>query len=115
MLREEEPTGKIITCFFRVYDELGFGFLESVYQRAMAFELTESGLVAEPEVLIEVLYRGEKVGHFRADLMVERKVILEIKASQALADSDRTQLFNYLRGSQAELGLLLHFGPKGAL
>ena len=112
MLQDRELTDRIIHCFFRVYDELGFGFLESVNRRAMAFELKELGLYTQSEAVIDVSYRGLKVGHFRADLIVERKVIGEVKASQTLVAADRKQLLNYLRGSPVELGLLLHFGPK---
>ena len=112
MLAEEALTKRIIQCFYRVYDALGFGFLESVYRRALAFELVESGLIAEPEAVIDVWYRGEKVGHFRADMIVERTVIIETKAAQTLVATDRKQLLNYLRGSPVEVGLLLHFGPR---
>src|SRR5207237_4471630 len=112
MLQERELTQRIIECLFRVYDALGFGFLESVYRRAMALELASSGLGAGSEAVIDVWYRAEKVGHFRADLIVEHKVIIEIKAAQTLAPAERKQLLNYLRGGPVELGLLLHFGPK---
>ena len=112
MLQERELTQRIIECFFRVYDALGFGFLESVYRRAMALELAASALRAGSEAVIDVWYRAEKVGHFRADLIVEHKVIIEIKAAQTLAPAERKQLLNYLRGGPVELGLLLHFGPK---
>ncbi|HEY7234836.1 MAG TPA: GxxExxY protein [Gemmatimonadaceae bacterium] len=112
MLREEGLTGTIIRCFYRVYDEMGFGFLESVYRRALERELREAGLYFESEALIDVWYRGDKVGHFRADLVIDRKVIVEIKASAALGPADRKQLLNYLRASSVELGMLLHFGPK---
>ena len=112
MLQEEQLTNRIIQCFFRVYDVLGYGFLESVYRRAMAFELTESGLIVESEAVIDVWYRGENVGHFRADLIVERKVIVELKSAQTLAPVDRKQLLNYLCASTPEIGILLNFGPK---
>ncbi|PYP66389.1 MAG: GxxExxY protein [Gemmatimonadetes bacterium] len=112
MLQERQLTQGIIECFFRVYDALGFGFLESVYRRALALELAASGLRAGSEEVIDVWYRAEKVGHFRADLIVEHKVIIEIKAAQTLVPADRKQLLNYLRGGPVELGLLLHFGPK---
>jgi GxxExxY protein len=112
MLREQELTQGIIRCFYRVYDALGFGFLESVYRRAMALELAHAGLCTHSEAVIDVWYREEKVGHSRADLIVEAKLIVEVKASQTLVAADRQQLLNYLRGSPIELGLLLHFGPK---
>jgi GxxExxY protein len=99
-------------AFYRVYNGLGFGFLESVYRNALAKELTKAGVVFEREVPIDVWYDGEKVGHFRSDFLLESRVILEIKASQAMTEADRKQLLNYLRGSRVEVGLLLHFGPK---
>jgi GxxExxY protein len=113
-LLEGALTGEIITCFYRTYDDLGFGFLESVYRRALLVELRERGLKAEPEAALDVYYRGIEVGHFRADILVERKVIVEIEASRLLVAADRKQLLNYLRASSIELGMLLHFGPKPA-
>jgi GxxExxY protein len=111
-LLERRLTGAIISSFYRVYDELGFGFLESVYVAAMLLELNARGLHAEREAKILVYYRGLEVGHFRADLLVERKVIVEVKASLLVTEADRKQVLNYLRGTSLELGLLLHFGQK---
>lgn len=105
-------TEKIISCFYRVYDDLGFGFLESVYQRALAYELNAQGLSIQTEAVLQVWYREVRVGCFRADLMVERSVIVEIKASERAIEADRKQLMNYLRCSALEVGLLLHFGPR---
>ena len=113
-LLERRLTGAIIASFYRVYDELGFGFLESVYVSALLVELTARGIRAQREALIDVYYRGVEVGHFRADLLVEGKVIVEIKASLAITEADRKQVLNYLRGTSLELGLLLHFGPKAS-
>lgn len=101
-----------IGSFYRAYNRLGFGFLESVYRNALAKELTKSGVAFEREAPIEVRYDGDIIGHFRADFLVEARVILEVKASLALSDADTKQLLNYLRGSKVEVGLLLHFGPK---
>lgn len=101
-----------IGSFYRVYNRLGFGFLESVYRNALARELTKAGAAFQREAPIDVWYDGELVGHFKADFLVEGRVILETKASQALTDADQAQLLNYLRGSHVEVGLLLHFGPK---
>jgi GxxExxY protein len=112
---EREITRAIIGAFFRVYNELGFGFLESVYRRALAHELRKIGLAVEVEVAIDVWYDGIVVGHFRADLLVERRVIVETKASVALVDADRKQVLNYLRATDVEIGLLLHFGPRAAV
>ena len=102
-------------AFYRVYNGMGFGFLESVYRNALAMELTKAGVDFEREVPIDVWWDGERVGHFRADFLVEHRVILEVKASQAIGEADRKQLMNYLRGSQVEVGLLLHFGPRPAV
>ena len=107
-----ELTERIIGAFYRVYDRLGFGFLESVYKNALGNEFRRNGIAFEREVSIDVWDQGECVGHFRADFMVEGRVILEVKSTQSLCESDRKQLLNYLRGSQLELGLLLHFGEK---
>lgn len=112
---ERELTRAIIGAFFRVYNELGFGFLESVYRRALAHELRKLRLGLDVEVPIDVWYDGIEVGHFRADLLVERRVIVEIKAATALADADRKQLLNYLRATDVEVGLLLHFGPRAGV
>ena len=105
-------TRSLIGVFYRVYDRLGFGFLESVYRNAFAKELEKLGIKFEREVAIDVWYDGSRIGHFRADFLIEGKIILEIKASQAIVEADRKQLLNYLRASKIELGLLLHFGPK---
>jgi GxxExxY protein len=112
---ERETTRAIIGAFFPVHTELGFGFLESVYRRALAHELTKLGLGVEVESSIDVWYDGIQVGHFRADLLAERRVIVEVKASVALVDADRKQLLNYLRATDVEVGLLLHFGPKASV
>ena len=96
-LLQRELTGSIIGCFYRVYNELGFGFLESVYRRAMFYELIDERLIVDAELPIDVWCRGRKVGHFRADLLIERKVIVEIKCAQSLIASDRRQLVNYLK------------------
>lgn len=102
-------------AFYRVYNGMGFGFLESVYRNALARELTKAGVVFEREAPIDVWWDGERVGHFRADFLLEHRVILEVKASLAIGEPDRKQLMNYLRGSEVEVGLLLHFGPKPAV
>jgi GxxExxY protein len=99
-------------AFYRVYNGMGFGFLEIVYRNALAKELTKAGVSFEREVPIDAWYDGEKMGHFKADFLVEGRVILEVKASQSLTEADTKQLLNYLRGSSVEVGLLLHFGPK---
>ena len=107
-----ELTRRIIGAFFDVYNDLGVGFLESVYRRAMAFALRDAGLAAEEEVPIEVMLRGRVLGCFRADLLVERSVILELKAVRAVEQLHEKQLLNYLRATDLEVGLLLNFGPR---
>ena len=112
---ERETTQVIIGLFFRVYNRLGYGFLEFVYRRALAYELRKRGLHVEPDVAVDVWYDDIEGGHFRADIVVNRRIIIEIKASAALVDADRKQLLNYLRATDLEIGLLLHFGPKATV
>ncbi len=111
---EQQLTNRIIGAFYHVYDRLGYGFIESVYQNALAHELRKRGMLVECELTIDVWYDGIRVGHFRADMIVERKVVLENKASQTLVDADWKQLLNCLCASVYEVGLLLHFGPTAA-
>ncbi len=108
-------TGEIIAAFYAVYHELGYGFLESVYVRAMAIELFQRRMEVAREVPVTVFYKGVTVGSFRVDLVVADRVIVAIKAGEQAVDSDRAQLLNYLRSSGREVGLLLHFGPKAVL
>jgi GxxExxY protein len=105
-------TERIIQAFFRVYNELGFGFLESIYQNALIVALGKLGLTAKREVPIEVFYEGVGVGTFRYDVLVEGKVLVEVKAAERISEADERQLLNYLRATNIEVGLLLHFGPK---
>ena len=110
--KHQELTRRIIGVFYEVYNELGQGFLESVYEAAMLIALREAGLKAETQVPIAVYFRGSRVGDFRADLMVENAVLLELKAARALDSSHEAQLLNYLRATEIEVGLLLNFGIK---
>ena len=112
-LKHEEITSKILAAFFkRVYRRLGYGFLEKVYENAMAIELRQMGLKVVQQQRIAVYYGHEIVGEYYADLVVEDKVIVELKAARALADEHEAQLLNYLRATPYEVGLLLNFGPK---
>lgn len=112
-LKHEEITSQILEAFFkRVYRRLGYGFLEKVYENAMVLELRQMGLVVEVQKKIEVFYNGEIIGEYFADLVVEGKVIVELKAAKLLADEHEAQLLNYLRATPYEVGLLLNFGPK---
>jgi GxxExxY protein len=103
---------RVIGCVFRVYGELGPGFVESVYCRALALEFEASGIQAAPEVCIEVFYRDGLVGSFRTDFIVENQLLLEIKATGSLVDAHEAQVLNYLSASSLELALLINFGAK---
>src|SRR5262249_28098208 len=98
--------------FYEVYNELGYGFLESVYEKALVIALVAAGLKAERQVSVPVWFRGQLVGDFDADVPVEGRVLLELKAVRALEPAHEAQLLNYLRASDIEVGLLLNFGPK---
>ena len=111
-LLEEALTREVIGSFFAVYNELGYGFLESVYRKALAQSLRERGREVVEEVELDVRFRGIKVGFFRADAIVDRRLIIETKAAERIGEAHRAQLRNYLRASDLELGLVLNFGPK---
>ena len=108
----EALTGRVIGVFYDVYNELGHGFLESVYHQAMVVALTDAGLVVESKPGVPVFFRGRTVGEFEADVVVEGKVLLELKAARGLDPAHEAQLLNYLRATTIEVGLLLNFGPK---
>ena len=103
-------TDKILGVFYEVYNELGNGFLESVYHRSLVLALKSAGLEVCSRVAIPVWFRGFQVGHFEADVLVENCVLLELKAARSLDSSHRAQLTNYLRATEIEVGLLLNFG-----
>jgi len=111
-LKHKKLTEIIIKAFYEVYNELGFGFLESVYQKAMAIVLRDYGLKVEEEKQIKVYFRGKVIGDYHADLWVNNTVILELKAAKTLVKENEAQLLNYLRATKVEIGLLLNFGPK---
>ena len=111
-ITHKELTFQIIGLFYDVYNELGHGFLESVYQKSLGLALQAAGLDARWPIAIPVWFRGQQVGYFEADMLVERSVLLELKAVRALDGSHRAQLFNYLRATDIEVGLLLNFGVK---
>ena len=108
----KELTEKIIEIFYRVYNKLGYGFLEKVYENAMMIEFKKDGIHAVPQAAIQVVYEGEVIGEYFADIMVENKVIVEIKAAKSLASENEAQLLNYLKATNIEVGLLLNFGRK---
>ena len=105
-------TRAIIGAFRRAYNRLDYGYLEHVYRQAMMLELTKLGLQFRTEAAVDVWYEGVCIGTYRADLIVENAVIVELKSSRVLDESAARQLLNYLRCTDLEVGLLLHFGPK---
>jgi len=107
----EKLTEKIIGCAYKVYNKMGFGFLESVYEKCMLIELTKAGLNAESQKPVTVYYDGHVVGEFIADIIVN-DVILELKSVSQIAKAHEVQLVNYLTGTGKSVGLLLNFGPK---
>ena len=108
----EEITSKIIEAFYAVYNNLGYGFLEKVYENALILELEKRGLKAKQQVPVQVYYESKVVGEYFADLLVDGKVILELKAVEKLITAHEAQLINYLKATNIQIGLLLNFGPK---
>jgi len=108
----EEKSQKIIKAFYKVYNKLGYGFLEKVYQNALTIELRKMGFTCSNEVPIKVYYDGVQVGDYRADIIVDNCIIIENKASEMLSEENEYQLINYLRATEIEVGLLLNFGKK---
>lgn len=111
-LKHNEVTDKIINAFFQVYNVLGYGFLEKVYENALIIELNKLGLNAVAQHPIRVLYDNTVVGEYYADILVENAVILEIKSAKAIIAEHEAQLLNYLKATRLEVGFILNFGPK---
>ncbi len=109
--KQDDITDVVIGVYFDVYNELGFGFLESVYRESMRVALSEVGLVVETEVPVPVSFRGKIVGVFRADLVVNRAVLIELKACEQLTKQHESQTMHYLRATSIEVALLMNFGP----
>jgi GxxExxY protein len=107
-----ELTEGLIGTFYEVYNELGFGFVESVYEIAMCIALRSKGFTVERQSPVPVWFRGQQIGNFFADLVVNQSVILELKAARALEPSHIAQVLNYLRATAIEVGLVLNFGPR---
>jgi len=103
---------KIIKIFYRAYNKLGYSFLEKVYENAMMIELKKEGIPAISQYAIKVYYENEIVGEYFADILVDDKIIVEIKAARNLASEHEAQLLNYLKATNIEVGLLLNFGHK---
>ena len=111
-MKHKELTGKIIECAYKVHNHLGFGFLESVYQNALLIELKKAGLNAKKEVPIKVFYEEKIVGDYIADIIVDDRVILELKSVKELHPAHEAQLTNYLKATGIEVGLLINFGSE---
>jgi len=105
-------TEKIIGCAYRVYNTMGSGFLESVYEKCLAIELEMAGLEAEFQKSIDVFYANQQVGNFIADIFVANQVIVELKAVRRLVSAHEVQLVNYLAATKIQVGLLINFGEK---
>lgn len=110
--KHSEITEKIIKAFYKVYNTLGYGFLEKVYQNALYNELIEMNLFVEKQGQIKVYYEEKEVGEYYADLIVNESVIIELKATENLCEEHEFQLLNYLKATEIEVGLLLNFGKK---
>ena len=108
----KELTEKIISIFYKVYNKLGYGFLEKVYENALMIEFKKESISAVSQSPIKVLYEGDIIGEYYADILVDNKVIVEIKAAKCLVEENEAQLLNYLKATDNEVGLLLNFGPK---
>lgn len=113
--KHSDITDKIIKCFYKVCNNLGYGFLEKVYENAMFLELRNLGLFVEKQKQIKVYYENEKVGEYFADIIVSESVIVELKAAESLCEEHEYQLINYLKATEIEVGLLLNFGKNPEL
>ncbi len=112
MLKHEALTNEIIRCYYDVYNELGFGFLEKVYENAYVIRLQEKGIHGKRQVPIKVFYHEHDVGLYYADIVVEDVIIIEMKAAENLCLEHELQLKNYLRATDKEIGFLFNFGIK---
>ena len=111
MMIEDKLTESIISCAYKVHNNLGGGFLEKIYQKAMTIELEQSGLLTVCEQPISVYYSGQLIGSYFADIVVENKILLELKSVENLSKSHEVQIVNYLIATGYDLGLLINFGP----
>jgi GxxExxY protein len=112
VLKHAGLTEKIIGVFYDVYNELGYGFLECVYEESLVIAFQQAGLAANRQVPLPVWFRGHKVGEFRADMMVENSVLLELKSARSLEPAREAQLLHYLKSTDVEIGMLLNFGAR---
>jgi GxxExxY protein len=111
-LKHSTLTESIIGTFFEVYNELGHGFLESVYENSLAVALRDKGFEVYQQIAIPVHFRGKLVGDFVADMIVDRTILLELKSARTIDSAHVAQLLNYLKATEIEVGLLLNFGQK---
>jgi GxxExxY protein len=111
-LKFKDVSDKIIGAFYKVYNALGYGFLEKVYERAMMIELKKNGLESQNQYSIHVYYDSQNIGDYIADIIVENKILVELKSTKTLTIQDESQLLNYLSCTKFEVGILLNFGPK---
>ena len=114
-LKHENLTGLIIKAFYQVYNELGYGFLEKVYENALALELASKGLTVRRQQPTRVYYLSRQVGDCYADLVVENLVIIELKCAEGISDAFEAQLLNYLNATGAKVGMIINFGSLGRL
>jgi GxxExxY protein len=110
--KHKELTEKIISIFYQVYNKLGYGFMEKIYEKAMMIEFRKKRIPVVAQAPIKVFYEGECIGEYYADLLVHNKVIVELKAIRRFAEENEAQLLNYLKATDIEVGLLLNFGPE---
>jgi GxxExxY protein len=110
--KHSDLTSSIIGAFYDVYNELGYGFLEKVYENALVYELAKRGLNVHQQMPIKVYYDDQLVGQYFADLLVSDAVIVELKAAEAIAEEHEAQLLNYLKATEIDVGLILNFGPN---
>jgi len=113
-LLHKDITEEIISAYYYVYNELGYGFLEKVYENAMLIELKSRGFKVESQKIVKVHFKDSIVGEYFADIIVEDKIILELKSCEALVPEHEVQLFNYLKATNIEVGLLFNFGKRAA-
>lgn len=111
-LKYKETSSKILEAFYKVYNVFGYGFLEKIYERALMIELKKLGLKCKNQQAINVYYEEEVIGNYIADIIVEDKILLELKSIKSLSIQDECQILNYLSCTELEVGLLLNFGPK---
>jgi GxxExxY protein len=111
-LKHADLTEKLIGIFFNIHNELGHGFLESVYEQAFSVVLAENNIFFQRQMAVPVWFHGQQIGEFRADLLVDGKVLVELKTGRDIEPAWEKQLLNYLRATDVEVGLLFNFGPN---